>query len=72
MKKAHASWMGANVVVFATRKGRPHTLDDKALKSFVAGSRNMPENMARWAAKNGYDITNLRRDKRTGTLKVWL
>ena len=72
MKKAYVSWMGANVVVFATKRGKPKSSDDRVIKVFKAGSRNMPENMAKWAAINGYDITNLRRDKKTGALKVWL
>ena len=63
--KAKANWMGRNVVVFKAGT-------DKILKTFVAGSRNMPENMAIWAAKNNVEITNLYRDKRNGKLKVWL
>lgn len=70
LKKAKAHWMGAVVRVFPVEKGRMN--QDKVLKGFKAGSRNMPEAMARWAARNGYDIINLRRDRRTGTLKVWL
>lgn len=72
LKKAKASWMGSRVVVFAYKAGRPGTLKDKVLKTFKVGSRNMPENMARWAAKNNVDIINLKRDSRTGKLKVWL
>lgn len=68
--KAKAWWLGARVVV-ARIKGDP--LSGKGvLKSFVAGSRNMTENMARWAAKNNVDIINLKRDKRSGALKVML
>lgn len=69
MKKARASWLGKNVVVFERKTG---TLSDKVLKTFVAGSKNMPENMARWAAMNNIDIVNLRRDKKTGRLMIWL
>jgi hypothetical protein len=69
LKKAKASWMGSRVVVFEHKTG---TFSDKVLTSFKAGSRNMPENMARWATKNNVEIVNLRRDKRTGKLKVWL
>ena len=72
MKQAKALWMGANVVVFDWTPGKRRELGDKVLKAFKAGSRNMPENMARWAAKNNVNIVNLYRNKRTGTLKVWL
>lgn len=68
-KKAKASWMGARVVVFEDKTG---TLEDRVLKTFVAGSKNMPENMARWAAQHNVDIKNLKRDPRTGRLKVYL
>lgn len=68
-KKAKASWMGKHVVVFEHKTG---TFKDKVLKSFIAGSKNMPERMATWAAKNNVDIINLRRDKKSGKLKVWL
>lgn len=69
LKKAKASWMGSHVVVFEHKTG---TFKDKVLKSFVAGSKDMPERMARWAARNNITIINLKRDKRTGKLKVWL
>jgi hypothetical protein len=68
-KKAKAHMMGKYVRVFEIHKG---CAGDKVLKQFVAGSRGMPENMARWAAKNNIEVINLRRDKRDGRLRVWL
>ena len=72
LKKAKAWWMGGAVRVFAVKKGTTTIDQDKFLKGFKAGSKGMCENMARWAAKNNIEIVNLKRDKKTGKLKVFL
>lgn len=71
-RRVKAWWMGGTVRVYAVRPGTNILDQGKFLKGFKAGSRNMTENMARWAAKNNLDIINLRRDRRTGKLKVML
>lgn len=67
-RKLKANWMGANVVLFSASD----KFADKPIKAFKAGSKGMCENMARWAAKNNSEIINLKRDPRSGTLKVYL
>ena len=71
-KRAKAWWMGQTVRVFAVKPGTNTIDQDKFLKGFKAGSKGMCENMARWAAKNNITIINLRRDRKTGKLKVML
>jgi hypothetical protein len=70
-KKGKACWLGQNVRVYEYNP-RLKRITDKVLKSFVAGSKGMCENMARWAARNNVEVINLRRDKKSGRLKVML